>query len=85
MEKVKLHKVITGNECKECIIPELKALESEAKPDIVDAIVAGKKSTEYINSVVTNKTLTKFKILGNTAIFNSTNIEEIKEITGIDM
>lgn len=80
IEKLKLPLVITGNEDKEFIIPELKALESEAKPDIIDAIVVGDKTINYVSSVIKNNEMTKFKVLGDISKFENGNVEQLETI-----
>lgn len=63
INKMKLPLVITGNENKEFIIPELKKLHKESKLEILDVAVLGKKGSNYINKLISENSDDKFHVL----------------------
>lgn len=77
INKIKIPKVITGNENRQFVIPELKALEQNAIPQIIEALVVGDNNSVYINSVVRKNEQVQFYILGNKLEIKQQNAENI--------
>ncbi|WOO90010.1 type VII secretion protein EssC [Mollicutes bacterium LVI A0078] len=92
VNKLKIPMVVTGNEEKEFVIPDLKKLGLGKGLEVDDFAVLGSNNKKYIEKLVTSNSNLMFKIIDTTNKFkiNETNVqhislEELDKITATDI